>query len=91
VLTMAYLANEFPSPVEPYVEEEIVELERRGVCVVACSARTSRSAETSNSDHIPSLVLMPPEVSVVLRAVRLSIRAWVKADSDHFADPLRRE
>src|SRR5579871_6503660 len=29
-----------------------------------------------NGDHIPSLVLMPPEVSVVLRAVRLSIRAW---------------
>lgn len=37
--TIAYLANRFPSPVEPYVFEEIAELRRRGVQVIACSAR----------------------------------------------------
>jgi colanic acid/amylovoran biosynthesis glycosyltransferase len=36
--TVAYLANQFPSPVEPYVAEEIWELRRRGVRVVPCSA-----------------------------------------------------
>jgi glycosyltransferase involved in cell wall biosynthesis len=37
--TVAYLANQFPSPVEPYVGEEIQELRRRGVTVIPCSAR----------------------------------------------------
>jgi hypothetical protein len=36
---VAYLANQFPSPVEPYVFEEIGELRRRGVRVIPCSAR----------------------------------------------------
>jgi colanic acid/amylovoran biosynthesis glycosyltransferase len=39
VPTVAYFANQFPSPVEPYVFEEIVELRRRGVRVIPCSAR----------------------------------------------------
>jgi glycosyltransferase involved in cell wall biosynthesis len=37
--TIAYLANIFPSPVEPYVFEEVRELRRRGIEVVPCSAR----------------------------------------------------
>jgi len=37
--TVAYLTNQFPSPVEPYVAEEIQELRRRGVTVIPCSAR----------------------------------------------------
>lgn len=37
--TIAYFANQFPSPVEPYVFEEIEELRRRGVRVLPCSAR----------------------------------------------------
>jgi len=35
---VAYLANQFPSPVEPYVIEEIQELRRRGVTVIPCGA-----------------------------------------------------
>ena len=35
--TIAYLANEFPSKVEPYVREEISELRRRGLKVIAGS------------------------------------------------------
>ena len=42
--TVAYLANQFPSPVEPYVFEEIEELRRRGVKVIPCSARHSGRA-----------------------------------------------
>lgn len=37
--TIAYLANQFPSPVEPYVWEEIAYLRGRGERVVPCSAR----------------------------------------------------
>jgi colanic acid/amylovoran biosynthesis glycosyltransferase len=42
--TVAYLANQFPSPVEPYVMEEIHELRRRGVTVIPCSARYAPTA-----------------------------------------------
>jgi colanic acid/amylovoran biosynthesis glycosyltransferase len=37
--TIAYIANEFPSPLEPYVIDEITELRRRGVEVVCCSGK----------------------------------------------------
>jgi len=41
--TIAYIANEFPSPVEPYVGEEILELRRRGMPVVPCGVRRPRA------------------------------------------------
>jgi glycosyltransferase involved in cell wall biosynthesis len=37
--TVAYVANEFPSPVEPYVVDEIMELRSRGVKVICCSGK----------------------------------------------------
>jgi colanic acid/amylovoran biosynthesis glycosyltransferase len=37
--TVAYIANEFPSPLEPYVLDEITELRRRGVEVICCSGK----------------------------------------------------
>jgi len=37
--TVAYIANEFPSPLEPYVMDEISELRRRGVKVICCSGK----------------------------------------------------
>ena len=37
--TVAYIANEFPSPLEPYVADEITELRRRGALVVCCSGK----------------------------------------------------
>ena len=36
---IAYIANEFPSPVEPYVGDEITELRRCGVEVICCSGK----------------------------------------------------
>lgn len=41
MMTVAYLANEFPSAVEPYVEEEIEELRRRGVQVITTFAEST--------------------------------------------------
>ena len=37
--TIAYIANEFPSPLEPYVTDEITELRRRGAQVICCSGK----------------------------------------------------
>jgi colanic acid/amylovoran biosynthesis glycosyltransferase len=37
--TIAYIANEFPSPLEPYVTDEITELRRRGMKVICCSGK----------------------------------------------------
>lgn len=37
--TVAYIANQFPAAVEPYVKDEISELRRRGVRVVPCSGK----------------------------------------------------
>jgi hypothetical protein len=37
--TVVYLANQFSSPVEPYVVEEVQELRKRGVRVVLSGAR----------------------------------------------------
>jgi glycosyltransferase involved in cell wall biosynthesis len=37
--TIAYIANEFPSSLEPYVIDEITELRRRGTQVVCCSGK----------------------------------------------------
>ena len=42
-MTVAYLANSFPEPVEPYVWEEIEELRKRGLLVVPCSMRRPRT------------------------------------------------
>ncbi len=37
--TIAYIANEFPSPLEPYVVDEIAELRRCGLRVICCSGK----------------------------------------------------
>ena len=37
--TVAYIANEFPSPVEPYIADEIAELRRHGTRVICCSGK----------------------------------------------------
>ena len=37
--TVAYIANEFPSSLEPYVMDEVNELRHRGVNVICCSGK----------------------------------------------------
>ena len=80
VLTVAYFANQFPSAVEPYVGEEIQELRRRGVCVVAGSVRRPaalQEEETApNETCVPEIVLQPLRVIVLWQALLLSVRRW---------------
>ena len=85
--TVAYLANQFPSPVEPYVFDEIRELRRRGLAVVPCSARRPddavfervRPEQTLKSLASETLYLQPLHLGLLIRAVWLSfvdVRPW---------------
>jgi glycosyltransferase involved in cell wall biosynthesis len=49
--TIAYIANEFPSPLEPYVIDEIKELRRRGVEIICCSGKRTSPAVLPSADR----------------------------------------
>src|SRR4051812_11638326 len=69
--TIAYLANQFPSPVEPYVYEEIAELRRRGLQVIACSARCPDRVTQETPLQLlaaETLYLEPIGLAILLRA-----------------------
>jgi glycosyltransferase involved in cell wall biosynthesis len=65
---IAYLANVFPSPVEPYVGEEIAQMRRSGVAVMACSVlRSTHGTAEAEAD----LVLFPPNLRSLLMGLWL--------------------
>ena len=80
MLTVAYLANQFPAAVEPYVGEEIQELRRRGVQVIAGSVRRPEAGSGGLGDALESeiLCLQPIRVLTLLRALVLAVRRWEK-------------
>ena len=74
MLTVAYLANQFPVAVEPYVADEIAELRLLGVCVI-----TGTVTQTNRKDKIredPDVAILPLQVRVVVRAVWLCLWRW---------------
>jgi glycosyltransferase involved in cell wall biosynthesis len=76
VLTVAYLANQFPAAVEPYVGEEIKELRRRGVRVIASSVRTNevKSGGDGAISESETLCLQPLRLVILLRALWLMLK-----------------
>jgi colanic acid/amylovoran biosynthesis glycosyltransferase len=75
VLTVAYLSNEFPVSVEPYVGQEIQELRKRGVNVIACSIRQSSEAiGTAPASTGETLYLDPLRMGQLLRAAWLCLQ-----------------
>jgi glycosyltransferase involved in cell wall biosynthesis len=78
VLKVAYLANQFPSAVEPYVGQEIDALRRRGVEVHPGSVRRSHIGSQSPAQTLDAeiIFLQPIRVLVVLKATWLLIRRW---------------
>lgn len=71
MLTVAYLANQFPAAVEAYVGEEIAELRRRGVRVISGSVKKSHQATTRQVS--PDVIVQYADVVVVLKAVMLCL------------------
>ena len=69
---VAYLANLFPTPVEPYVIDEIEELRSRGVRVVAGSVRRPKLPDAI----APEIVLRDMSPFVLVRALWLCLRRW---------------
>ncbi len=49
--TIAYIANEFPSPPEPYVIDEVTELRRRRVHVICCSGKRVSPSNLSAAER----------------------------------------
>jgi colanic acid/amylovoran biosynthesis glycosyltransferase len=79
VITVAYLANQFPAAVEPYVGEEIGELRRRGVSVIPGSVRRPVTAEVSSSNELwgsSVLCLQPLRMLILLQALFLIAARW---------------
>ena len=74
MITVAYLANQFPSEVEPYVGDEIQELRRRGLQVIAGSVR--RPLKSSHDRDV--LYLYPLGFLLLLQAFTMTIRHWQK-------------
>jgi len=74
-MNIAYLTNEFPAAVEPYVWEEIAELRRGGISVTSCSVRRPRNAPHQLSEIISQTVyLFPLDFRVILSAARLYVQ-----------------
>jgi len=68
--TVAYLANQFPSSVEPYVADEIQELRRRNLAVIPCSARQAGTEIEPNLKRLvnETLYLQPLRLKLAIRA-----------------------
>ena len=67
MLTIAYLANRYPSPVEPYVGAEIEELRRRGMRVVPGSVWRAANPDPD------AIYLMPIGLVLGIRALWLCV------------------
>src|SRR5580704_5335556 len=76
MLTVAYLTNQFPSPVEPYVVEEIQELRKRAVRVVLGSARQPVPTLDGYLRRFAAetLYLQPLRLGLLLRSAWLCVR-----------------
>jgi glycosyltransferase involved in cell wall biosynthesis len=84
VLTIAYLANQFPSAVEPYVSEEIRELRRQGLNVIPGSVRQPDLLQRLSSEGMSRssiLCLQPVRVRTLLQALLLAATRWREISS----------
>src|ERR1700722_4793681 len=78
MLSVAYLANQFPSPVEPYVAEEIAELRSRGVAVVPGTVREPRARDGGDRSYRDKVVIRPLSLGVLFKALWLFLSRGCK-------------
>jgi colanic acid/amylovoran biosynthesis glycosyltransferase len=76
--TVAYIANQFPSPLEGYVKDEICELRRRGLDAISCSVlRPPRNLDLKlQLVAVNTLCLFPLRAGTSLHASWLCIRRF---------------
>jgi colanic acid/amylovoran biosynthesis glycosyltransferase len=80
-MRVAYLANQFPVAVEPYVSQEIDALRMRGVEVIPGSVRrcNASDADCGSQAHDGDFIcLYPLRLRIVLKAGRLLFRRWTR-------------
>ncbi len=71
--TIAYIANEFPSSLEPYVIDEITELRRHGAQVICCSGKRVSPTNLSLAERAfwkETRFFQPLSDEELMRAVR---------------------
>ncbi|HXJ91076.1 MAG TPA: glycosyltransferase [Candidatus Binatia bacterium] len=73
MLTVAYLANQFPAAVEPYVKHEVEALRELGVPVITGSVS---EAHRNDGEVAPDIVLRPIRAMALGRALWTSLRRW---------------
>jgi glycosyltransferase involved in cell wall biosynthesis len=80
IRVIAYLSNQFPSPVEPYVWDEIRELRKRGVTVVPCSVRRAHRDSSFDSQLSraaeESFYLQPLQLRLLLSAACTCVKQF---------------
>ena len=70
---IAYIVNEFPSPLEPYVMDEIIELRRRGSHVICCSGKRVAPQDLALAERVfwkETLYFQPLSDTELSKAVR---------------------
>ena len=72
--SIAYLANLFPSTVEPYVWEEVEELRRRGARVLCCSVNPPGQDKETQKFSQETLSLLPVRLALLAPATWLLLR-----------------
>ncbi len=78
MLTVVYLANLVPSPVEPYVVDEIRTLRERGVQVLTSSVRTPDATASNPHTLSPDIVLQSLKPKALIRALILCVSRWTQ-------------
>ena len=76
MLTVAYLANQYPVVVEPYVDEEIEALRRHGVRVI-----TGTVSRVQGCTRRPDIALRPVRPVLFMRALWLCVQRWSRISS----------
>lgn len=71
MLTIAYLANQFPSEIESYVVDEIAESHRRGTVVISGSVRRPK-----HGAEMPDIILQQAALRVLGPAMWLLLTKW---------------
>jgi colanic acid/amylovoran biosynthesis glycosyltransferase len=74
--SIAYIANQFPVAVEPYVWQEIIELRQRGSRVVPCSVRYPAFTPECSAQKLEqeTLYLLPVRFGLIVPATWLLLR-----------------